>query len=99
MKWRDGSKYEPPENPLKDKWEKLYPSVPKPEYSQVCDDYSCMWCERCPKGEYWEVPDEDKAVYQHYMTELYTYIEKHGGIENLILTEEFNNVYWEAKDE
>lgn len=62
----DGTPYNPPVNPLIEKWAKLYPPIPKPEQSQVCDGYSCMWCGRCPNGSLWEVPEEDKAVWEEY---------------------------------
>ncbi len=86
MIWRDGSQFKPPKNPLEAKWAKLYPPVPKPEYSQVCDGYSCMWCDRCPNGEDWEVPEEDKAVYAQWRSEYNTYIQSHGGLENLYVS-------------
>ena len=41
--------FEFPKHPLKEKWDKLYPPTPMSQYSQVCDGYSCMWCDRCPK--------------------------------------------------
>lgn len=66
-----------PVNPLKEKWDKLYPPIPKPEASQVCDGYSCMWCGRCPNGSYWECPEEDKEVYEAYCKKLNEYLIKH----------------------
>lgn len=69
----DGSIYNPPINPLKEKWKKLYPPVPMPQYSQVCDGYSCMWCGRCPNGDNWECPEEDKEIYKKYLDELHEY--------------------------
>ena len=66
-----------PINPLKDKWAKLYPPIPKPEYSQVCDGYSCMWCGRCPHGSLWKCPEEDLEVYNEYRKKLDDYIAKH----------------------
>ena len=39
-----------PKNPLLKKWSKLYPPISKPEYSEVCDGYSCDGCSRCPYG-------------------------------------------------
>lgn len=59
-----------PQNPLEEKWSKLYPPVPRPEFSQVCDGYSCMWCGRCPNGDSWVCPPEDKEVYEKYRKEL-----------------------------
>lgn len=69
----DGTVYEPPKNPLKEKWDKLYPPIPMWQYSQVCDGYSCMWCGRCPRGDNWKCPEEDKEVYEEYLKELHVY--------------------------
>lgn len=66
-----------PENPLKEKWAKLYPPIPKPEFSQVCDIYSCMWCDRCPNGGDWKVPKEDKEVWDKYMKDVDEYFKLH----------------------
>ena len=65
--------FEYPENPLKEKWNKLYPPIPMPQYSQVCDGYSCMWCGRCPKGSYWVVPEEDKEIWEQYREQIREY--------------------------
>lgn len=65
------------ENPLAEKWAKLYPPIPKPEASQVCDDYSCMWCGRCPRGSYWQCPDEDKEIYEQYLKDKREYMLSH----------------------
>lgn len=73
----DGTLFEPPVNPLQEKWDRLYSPTPKPEYSQVCDGYSCMYCGRCPKGSYWKVPDEDKEVWDTYQKELTAYFKEH----------------------
>ena len=67
-----------PENPLKEKWDRLYPPKPMPQYSQVCDGYSCMWCGRCPQGEHWKVPEEDKEVWEKYQQEVLEYNILHG---------------------
>ena len=69
----DGTVYDPPKNPLAEKWSKLYPPSPMPQYSQVCDGYSCMWCGRCPQGSYWKVPEEDKEVWEQYQEEFREY--------------------------
>jgi hypothetical protein len=67
----DGTEFSPPKNPLAEKWRKLYP---------VCDsgfNYSCMFCNKCPYGEYWHVPEEDKDEYTKYRKEVTSYIETH----------------------
>lgn len=66
-----------PQNPLKEKWDKLYPPIPMPQYSQICDDYSCAWCGRCPRGYHWEVPEEDKAAWDEYQKQLLEYNKQH----------------------
>lgn len=66
-----------PKNPLEEKWNRLYPQIPKPEYSQVCDGYSCMWCGRCPKGEYFKIPEEDLELWNNYQKQLDNYLQSH----------------------
>ena len=73
----DGTLFNPPKNPLADKWKLLYPPIPKPEYSQVCDGYSCEWCSRCPKGSNWKVPEEDQEVWNTYCEEVQAYVKLH----------------------
>ena len=73
----DGTELSLPENPLIEKWTKLYPATPMPQFSQVCDGYSCMWCDRCPKGEYWEVPDDDKEIWEEYQRQVEEYLKIH----------------------
>lgn len=73
----DGTEFAPPPNPLQEKWDKLYPPVPMPQFSQVCDGYSCMWCGRCPRGDNWKVPEEDIEVWNKYQNELREYWEAH----------------------
>ena len=80
---KDGTKYDPPKSLLKEKWDRLYPPVPKPEYSQVCDGYSCMWCGRCPSGNHWEVPDDDKAEYYNWRKQVEEYITEHNGADGI----------------
>ena len=65
--------FELPKFPLEEKWARLYPPTPDPKASQVCDGYSCMWCGRCPHGEYWKVPEEDKEVYEAWQAEMVEY--------------------------
>lgn len=69
--------YNWPKNPLKEKWDRLYPPTPMPHLSQVCDGYSCMWCGRCPLGDNWKVPEEDLEVWQAYQEQLREYLRIH----------------------
>lgn len=76
----DGTLMDLPKNPLKEKWDRLYPPKPMPQFSQVCDGYSCMWCGRCPHGVHWEVPEEDKEVWDEYMQKVHEYNVLHGNL-------------------
>lgn len=67
----DGTDFSPPRNPLADKWERLYPSC-------ATDIYRCMYCSKCPHGDYWEVPEEDKEVYDAYIQTVRQYNLEHG---------------------
>lgn len=62
-----------PKNPLEEKWNRLYPPTAMPQFSQICDGYSCMWCGRCPRGNNWKVPDEDKEVWDDYLKQCREY--------------------------
>ena len=81
----DGTPFSPPENPLKEKWAKLYPPIPMPQYSQVCDGYSCIYCGRCPQGDLWKVPEEDREVWKQYQKDLADYDAKHNSSEKDLL--------------
>ena len=67
----------PPSNPLWDKWIEKYPPTPKPEFCQVCDVYSCMWCGRCPHGDLWKCPEEDKEEYEAYLQKRRAWMDEH----------------------
>ena len=73
----DGTICNPPKNPLKEKWDKLYPPTPMPQFSEVCDGYSCIGCSRCPSGSNWEIPEEDRAVWQEYQQQIREYDRVH----------------------
>ena len=81
--WKDGTSFNPPENPLADKWDKLYPPCEIGRYGGW--DYQCMFCNQCHYGETWKIPEEDKEVWEKYRTELDSYIDAHGGCENLVV--------------
>ena len=73
----DGTPYDPPKNPLEEKWKKLYPPIPRPELSQVCDGYSCIYCGRCPMGDLWTIPEEDLGIWEEYLSRLDEYNKIH----------------------
>ena len=75
----DGIIANPPENPLKDKWDKLYPAC---SIGSDGWDYSCMFCGKCPLGDHWEVPDEDKSIWEQYIKDKKAYYDSHGGLLN-----------------
>lgn len=77
----------PPVNSLISKWEENHPPTPKPEYSQVCDGYSCMWCGRCPKGSYWTCPEEDLDEYRQYALAFQDWADRHPGYLDMIVLE------------
>ena len=85
----DGTPFEPPENPLNEKWNKLYPPT---RYGEPCGpvlgytndgkpiaNYSCILCheDKCPYSEYWKVPEEDKEVYEKWTKECNEYYKLH----------------------
>lgn len=67
----DGTEYSPPRNPLKEKWERLYPSC---EYT----GYNCMYCSACPCGDNWKIPEEDKDEYDAWVQAVRQYNIEHG---------------------
>ena len=67
----DGTDYNPPKNPLEEKWERLYPGC-------KASGYKCMYCGDCPHGEYWTVPNEDRDIYDAYLETIKQYNIKHG---------------------
>lgn len=73
----DGTEYDPPRNPLEEKWLKKYPVCE----SQGC---KCIFCSRCPRGDNWEVPEEDKSSDEWiaYITSVFQYNLDHGNVVN-----------------
>lgn len=61
-----------PVNPLKEKWDREYPKGNCKGWG-----YGCMFCDDCPKGEYWVVPTEDIDVYADYMEALNEWYKRH----------------------
>lgn len=83
MKWSDGTAFDPPQNPLKEKWANLYPPCDLSDNGDF--DYSCILCGKCPNGDSWEVPEEDKEIYNQWRLDFSSYVEEHGGLHNLLL--------------
>lgn len=73
----DGTPYMPPENPLMEKWRRKYPRVRDESKAQLCDGFTCMYCNRCPDGGHWKIPKEDEEAYLKYTEELQEYIRIH----------------------
>lgn len=85
----DGTDLIWPPNPLKEKWEKLYPPTKQgepcsPELGHFNDgkpimNYSCVLCceEKCFHSNNWTVPEEDREVYEKYLEECKEYYNKH----------------------
>ena len=61
----DGTKFDPPINPISEK------------YKRNCIDYTCMYCGRCPHGDYWKVPEEDREEYEKYRKIINDYVMSH----------------------
>ena len=89
VKNEDGSKFEPPKNPLIEKWDRLYPPM---KHGEPCGivlgyfedgrpimNYSCVLCneEKCRYSSCWKVPEEDKAIYDSWQKECKEYMLKH----------------------
>lgn len=75
-----------PKNPLLEKWDKLYPPT---RYGQPCKgpiigyypdntpipNYGCVLCaeSKCRHSDSFEVPEEDKEVYEEYLNKIEEY--------------------------
>lgn len=85
----DGTKFDPPKNPLIEKWDVLYPPT---RHGEPCGpvigyfedgremmNYSCVICRnaKCRHSDSWRVPEEDKEAYNDWMREYEEYINKH----------------------
>lgn len=79
-----------PKNPLWDKWIKEYPPmkngkpcspylVPPEEGKAPVMNYSCILCKetKCPYSNEWEVPEEDRDVWNAYITKAFEYDKAH----------------------
>lgn len=81
--------FEYPENPLKDKWDKLYPPTRdgKPcgpvlgykEDGLPIMNYTCVLCheEKCQHSSYWKVPEEDREEWEKYRQAVLEYHKIH----------------------
>lgn len=85
----DGTEFNPPVNPLREKWDRLYPPM---KNCEPCDivlgyqengtpymNYGCVLCyeEKCPYSEGWKVPEEDLDTYELWQKEVYEYHKIH----------------------
>lgn len=82
----DGTKFDPPKNPLLEKWEKLYvPNDCGPisgydeEHDKVYMNYGCVLCtsDKCHHSNAWKIPEEDKEIYEEYRKSYMDYIKAH----------------------
>ena len=81
--------FEYPVNPLKEKWEKLYlTDVHGRDCSSIVGyqkdgtpymNYSCVLCQSrtCYHSNYFEIPDEDKEVWNEYQRQIDEYYKAH----------------------
>lgn len=73
----DGTDFYPPKNPLKEKWDDLYPPNQRYKSRINCEGYSCIWCDKCPNGYHWKVPEEDKEIWDQHIKEIHEYLKEH----------------------
>lgn len=81
----DGTELNYPKNPLKEKWDKLYPPT---KYGEPCSpilgyqdngapymNYGCVLCTetRCQHSTRWKVPEEDKETWEQYLQDIKEY--------------------------
>lgn len=66
-----------PKNPLLEKWEKMYPKrgLCYVLEEQNITNYGCINCGKCPKGELFQIPEEDYEEYSQYLKSLNEYNE------------------------
>ena len=88
----DGTEYCPPPNPLEEKWEKLYPACGSGA------TYKCIYCGKCPYGEYWKVPEEDRDAYNAYRKTVHQYHLDHGNVFNDMHREMLKKMIHAVKD-
>lgn len=89
VKNEDSTKFEPPKNPLIEKWDRLYPPM---KHGAPCGivlgyfedgrpimNYSCVLCdeEKCRHSSHWKVPEEDKDIYDTWRKDCEEYMLKH----------------------
>lgn len=84
----DGTKFDPPKNPLLEKWKDNARKNGKPcsnilgYYSdgRPIMNYSCVLCyeTECYNSDYFQIPEEDKEEYENYQKKLHEYYKIHG---------------------
>lgn len=73
----DGTDTILPKNPLQQKWSELYPPNQRYESGEECIGYSCIFCDKCPYGSHWKVPEEDKKIWEEYQKQRLEYHKIH----------------------
>lgn len=87
----DGTEFCPPPNPLEEKWAKLYPACGS-------GGYKCVYCGKCPYGEYWKVPEEDIPEWTAYSITVHQYNLEHGNVINDFHRERLKKLLHAAKE-
>lgn len=69
----------PPVNPFRDKWNSL-----------ICNfgfSYSCLFCNKCPYGEYWKIPSEDEQApeYRKFLRDTEEWEKRHPDWEEIVM--------------
>lgn len=79
----DGTEFNPPKNPLAEKWDFLYPPC-------AYQGYICMFCGDCRLGDYWKCPEEDIEIYEQYSKEYKDYFFAHNDLDMNKIRERVN---------
>ena len=68
-----------PINTLYKKWEKEFPMMDicyEIDKSNI-ENYTCLTCDKCPRGELFQIPKEDLKIYKEYLNKLNEYNRVH----------------------
>lgn len=75
-----------PRDPLKEKWDKLYPPTQQSSDGSNCEGYKCLWCDKCQNGEYWKIPEDDLKQWKEYQEQIVQYHKIHNPSLYVMLT-------------